>query len=115
MAKTLISSSPFIGTLPPSKFLRHGLYSLPNRSKILSTSVKFSFQEIPPISSIGSSIDLNAFFSKAEGIVYTLADAAVSASPDASGASVQKSGGWFGFISDAMEVVLKVVLIAYLC
>lgn len=109
MAKTLISSSPFIGTLPPSKFLRHGLYSLPNRSKILSTSVKFSFQEIPPISLIGSSIDLNAFFSKAEGIVYTLADAAVSASPDASGASVQKSGGWFGFISDAMEVVLKVM------
>ncbi|CAL9103767.1 unnamed protein product [Musa acuminata var. zebrina] len=48
-----------------------------------------------------------------EGLLYTLADAAVAtdataAAPDASTA-VQKNGGWFGFISDAMEVVLKVL------
>lgn len=52
---------------------------------------------------------MNAVFTKAESLLYTLADAAVSASPDAAGAPVQKSGGWFGFISDAMEVVLKVM------
>ncbi|XP_010685796.2 inner membrane protein PPF-1, chloroplastic [Beta vulgaris subsp. vulgaris] len=109
MARTLISSSPFIGTVLPSKSSRYGLYSLPHRSKFISTTVKFSFQQIPPISSIESSINLSEAYSKAESILYTLADAAVSASPDASGATVQKSGGWFGFISDAMEVVLKVM------
>ena len=47
--------------------------------------------------------------------MYTLADAAVavdsaaSVSGDSATSTVQKSGGWFGFISDAMEVVLKVV------
>jgi YidC/Oxa1 family membrane protein insertase len=44
--------------------------------------------------------------------LYTLADAAVALDPAASGAvdaPVQKSTGWFGFISDAMEVVLKVL------
>lgn len=48
-----------------------------------------------------------------EGLLYTLADAAVAADPSSTGAaattSVQKNGGWFGFISDAMEVVLKVL------
>ncbi|KAG1339275.1 putative ALBINO3-like protein 1, chloroplastic [Cocos nucifera] len=48
-----------------------------------------------------------------EGLRYTLADAAVAADPFSTGAaattSVQKNGGWFGFISDAMKVVLKVL------
>lgn len=53
-------------------------------------------------------------------MVYALADAAVAADPSASGtatdaAAVQKSGGWFGFISDAMEVVLKVSCRWLLC
>ncbi|CBI16158.3 unnamed protein product, partial [Vitis vinifera] len=49
-------------------------------------------------------------------LLYTLADAAVSADPAAAGpasgtadAAVQKNGGWFGFISEGMEVVLKVL------
>lgn len=49
-------------------------------------------------------------------MLYTLADAAVSADPAAAGpasgtadAAVQKNGGWFVFISEAMEVVLKVL------
>lgn len=49
-------------------------------------------------------------------MLYTLADAAVSADPAAAGpasgtadAAVQKNGGWFGFISEGMEVVLKVL------
>ncbi|KAL2925372.1 Inner membrane protein PPF-1 chloroplastic [Bienertia sinuspersici] len=104
MAKTLVSSSPFIGTLLP---LKYGLYSLPQQSKLVRTTVKFSFHQIPPISSIENSIDLNAVFTKAESLLYTLADAAATANPDASGATAQKNGGWFGFISDAMEVVLK--------
>lgn len=49
--------------------------------------------------------------------MYTIADAAVSVdsasggtvSSSADAAAVQKNGGWFGFISDAMEVVLKVL------
>lgn len=46
-------------------------------------------------------------------MLYTLADAAVAVDAGTTSASdtaatAQKSGGWFGFISDAMEVVLKV-------
>uniref|UniRef100_A0A251TEP4 Uncharacterized protein n=1 Tax=Helianthus annuus TaxID=4232 RepID=A0A251TEP4_HELAN len=35
-------------------------------------------------------------------------DAAGTASGESAATTVQKSGGWFGFISDAMEVVLEV-------
>lgn len=48
--------------------------------------------------------------------MYTLADAAVAVDSASGGAvaasgdaTAQKSGGWFGFISEAMEVVLKVL------
>ena len=46
--------------------------------------------------------------------MYTLADAAVAvdsggSAGDSAATTVQKSGGWFGFISDAMEFVLKVL------
>ncbi|KAJ0734186.1 hypothetical protein HanPI659440_Chr11g0416971 [Helianthus annuus] len=34
-------------------------------------------------------------------------DAAGTASGESAATTVQKSGGWFGFISDAMEVVLE--------
>uniref|UniRef100_A0A6V7QT37 Membrane insertase YidC/Oxa/ALB C-terminal domain-containing protein n=1 Tax=Ananas comosus var. bracteatus TaxID=296719 RepID=A0A6V7QT37_ANACO len=50
---------------------------------------------------------------RSRGLLYTLADAAVVADPSSSGAdataAVQKNGGWFGFISETMEVVLKVL------
>lgn len=64
---------------------------------------------------------LHAALERAEAALYTLADAAVVAADSAAGAAgggadadtaVQKSGGWFGFISDAMEVVLKVSVYA---
>ncbi|XP_040863321.1 inner membrane protein PPF-1, chloroplastic isoform X2 [Glycine max] len=82
MAKTLISSPSFIGTPLPSLPRHH----LPHRTR-------------------------------AEGLLYTLADAAVAADPavaadtaaSTTDAAVQKSGGWFGFISEAMEFVLKVL------
>ncbi|KAK9755209.1 hypothetical protein RND81_01G009700 [Saponaria officinalis] len=108
MAKTLISSSPLTGTLPPSKIFHHKLYSVSHRTKFVSTKVNFSLQQFDYDHSIHSiDVDVNAVFSRAESLFYTLADAAVSASPDA--AAAPKSGGWFGFISDAMEVVLKVL------
>ncbi|KAJ4725841.1 Inner membrane protein ALBINO3, chloroplastic [Melia azedarach] len=117
MAKTLISSPPFIGTPLPSlsPLSRHGIHLLPPR-RLASTRVKLSFQEIPPIQSLDSSIDFNSIFSRAESLFYTLADAAVSLDSAAGGAAstsadaaTQKNGGWFGFISEAMEFVLKIL------
>uniref|UniRef100_A0A5B6YMT0 Membrane insertase YidC/Oxa/ALB C-terminal domain-containing protein n=1 Tax=Davidia involucrata TaxID=16924 RepID=A0A5B6YMT0_DAVIN len=115
MAKTLISSPTFIGTPLPS-LSRHGLHTLPQR-RFITTRVKFSFHELPPIHSLESSFDFNSIVNRAEGILYTLADAAVAVDAASGGATsgstdaaaVQKSGGWFGFVSDAMEVVLKVL------
>ncbi|OEL33283.1 Inner membrane protein ALBINO3, chloroplastic [Dichanthelium oligosanthes] len=57
---------------------------------------------------------LQAALERAEAALYTLADAAVVAAAgggDAgqAAATVQKNGGWFGFISEALEVVLKVL------
>ncbi|KAE9463528.1 hypothetical protein C3L33_04569, partial [Rhododendron williamsianum] len=55
--------------------------------------------------------DFSAIVSRAEGLLYTLADAAVAVDPAASTdpAAAQKNGGWFSFIADGMEVVLKVL------
>lgn len=114
MARTLISSPSFLGTPIPS-LSRHGFHHLPQR-RLITTKVKFSFNDLPPIHSFDHSFDLTAIVSRTESLFYTLADAATVA-VDSTGASsasadstVQKSGGWFGFISDAMEVVLKVNL-----
>ncbi|KAE8693113.1 Inner membrane protein PPF-1 [Hibiscus syriacus] len=115
MARTLISSHPFIGTpLPSSKiFRRGGLYALPN-CRLASSRIRLSFNEIPPITSLDSSVDFQALFTKAESLLYTLADAAVAADPAATAsgstdAAAQKNGGWFGFIAESMEFVLKVL------
>lgn len=121
MAKTLISSPPFIGTPLRSSQSRHGLRLLPHR-RLASTRVRLSFQEIPPIHSLDPVIDVNAIVSRAESLLYTLADAAVSLDSSAGGAAstsadtaAQKNGGWFGFISEGMEFVLKVVLVLWTC
>ncbi|KAF8397512.1 hypothetical protein HHK36_016429 [Tetracentron sinense] len=114
MAKTLISSPLFLGTPFPS-LSRHGFPRFPQR-RLNNTRVKFSLHQIPPIHSFNSSIDFHGIVSRAEGLLYTLADAAVAvdstsgvAATGSTDTAVQKSGGWFGFISDAMEVVLKVL------
>ncbi|KAK6935890.1 Membrane insertase YidC/ALB3/OXA1/COX18 [Dillenia turbinata] len=113
MAKTLISSPSFIGTPLPS-LTRHGL----RNRRLVTTRVKFSLNEVPPLQSMCSSGDFHGIISRAEALLYTLADAAVSVDSVTGGAvtgsndastTVQKNGGWFGFISDAMEVVLKVL------
>ncbi|KAJ8770970.1 hypothetical protein K2173_022871 [Erythroxylum novogranatense] len=111
MAKTLISSPSLIGApLPPLS--RYGLHQLPHR-RLLSTKVKLSFHDI---SHFDSSIDFGAIVSRAEGLLYMVADAAVAvdsgsggAASSATDASAQKSGGWFGFVSETMEFVLKVL------
>ncbi|KHN32116.1 Inner membrane protein PPF-1, chloroplastic [Glycine soja] len=113
MAKTLISSPSFIGTPLPSLPRHH----LPHRTRFVTTKVHVSLHEIPPIQSLSHSIDFAGIVTRAEGLLYTLADAAVAADPavaadtaaSTTDAAVQKSGGWFGFISEAMEFVLKVL------
>uniref|UniRef100_A0A7N1A157 Membrane insertase YidC/Oxa/ALB C-terminal domain-containing protein n=1 Tax=Kalanchoe fedtschenkoi TaxID=63787 RepID=A0A7N1A157_KALFE len=114
MANTLISSpSSFAGTSLPSVRLHSLPCSLSGSSRQMSTRVRFSFNELPPMNSGDFSAELSALVAKTEGLLYTLADAAVAADPAASGAAasgtVQKSGGWFAFIAEAMEVVLKVL------
>ncbi|XP_061373200.1 inner membrane protein PPF-1, chloroplastic [Gastrolobium bilobum] len=107
MAKTLISSPSFIGTPLPSLPRHHFTH---HRTRLVSTKVQFSFHQIPPIQSINHSIDFADIVTRAEGLLYTLADAAVAAdSATSTDAAVQKNGGWFGFISDAMEFILKVL------
>ncbi|XP_057750069.1 inner membrane protein PPF-1, chloroplastic [Arachis stenosperma] len=113
MAKTLISSPSFIGTPLPSLH-RHRFLHRPARLK-----VNFSLHQIPPIHSLTHSFHFDEVVARAEGLLYTLADAAVATadsaatatgtSTDAAADTVQKNGGWFGFISEAMEFVLKVL------
>ncbi|RZC78709.1 hypothetical protein C5167_002908 [Papaver somniferum] len=118
MAKSLIYS-PFLSNSLPSVSRHHSsnhhIFPLSTTTPSRKFNrIKFSLQEIPPI----HSVDFQAIYNRAGGLLYTLADAAVVAadsattSVDASGSTdvaVQKSGGWFAFISDAMEVVLKVL------
>lgn len=73
----------------------------------MGARVSMSFQDIPPLHGADSLAHLHGIVSRVESLLYTLADAAAPAT-DAS-TVVQKNGGWFGFISDAMEVVLKVL------
>ncbi|KAH0929981.1 hypothetical protein HID58_015708 [Brassica napus] len=112
MARVLISSpSSFFGSplLKPSSSSRHvaggGGGSLQFRNKHL---VRFSLNELPPLH---GSVDIGAILTRAESLLYTVADAAVVGGAADSAVStdpaVQKSGGWFGFISDGMELVLK--------
>jgi len=126
MARVLVSSpSSFFGSplIKPSSSLRHSgvggggtAQFLPYRSNnnklfTTSTTVRFSLNEIPPFHGLDSSVDIGAIFTRAESLLYTIADAAVVGADSVvttDSSAVQKSGGWFGFISDAMELVLKV-------
>ncbi|KAK1553490.1 hypothetical protein QYE76_037484, partial [Lolium multiflorum] len=112
MAKALLSSS-LLPSLPRAAAVGARLSPLPSLSRTgcrraAGCRVRAS---LPGLDSVGG---LHAALERAEAALYTLADAAVVAG--AGGAAggdveqaVQKSGGWFGFISDAMEVVLKVM------
>ncbi|KAF0918284.1 hypothetical protein E2562_023362 [Oryza meyeriana var. granulata] len=120
MAKALLSSSllpslphPAAGgaaRLPLPSLRRHG-----GRCGAAVYRVRASLHGLD---SIGG---LHAALERAEAALYTLADAAVVAADaavagggggdaeQAASAVAQKSGGWFGFISEALEVVLKVL------
>ncbi|MQL88011.1 hypothetical protein Taro_020555 [Colocasia esculenta] len=119
MAARLVASSPSFLAPPLSPLPhRHGRHpSQPLcRPRRAGTRVRMSLHGIPPPL---DSVDIQGIIARAEGILYTLADAAVAADPAAAAAAaggepdaaaaVQKNGGWFGFISEAMEVVLKVL------
>ncbi|KAL6626746.1 hypothetical protein ACP70R_030472 [Stipagrostis hirtigluma subsp. patula] len=122
MAKALLSSSSSLlptlpgavggagaARLPPLRALRRG------RRGAGAFRVRASLHGLE---SVGG---LQAALERAEAALYTLADAAVVAADAAAGgagggdaeqaaaAAVQKNGGWFGFISEALEVVLKVL------
>ncbi|XP_072976003.1 inner membrane protein PPF-1, chloroplastic isoform X1 [Typha angustifolia] len=117
MTKTLISSPSSFLSAPLPLLPRHGRLGFPlyNPRRPMDSRVKLSFQEIPPLQPLDSFVDLHGIVSRAEGLLYTLADAAVVAADTSTSAgadattTVQKNGGWFGFISEAMEVVLKVL------
>ncbi|CAL9134925.1 unnamed protein product [Musa textilis] len=108
MAKTLVSfcSSLLAARLPPLP--RVGRFGFPlYGTRKTGTRVRMSFQDIPPVHGADSLAHLHGIVSRVESLLFTLADATAPAT-DAS-TVVQKNGGWFGFISDAMEVVLKVL------
>ncbi|KAM0908988.1 hypothetical protein ACQ4PT_015066 [Festuca glaucescens] len=115
MAKALLSSS-LLPSLPAVGAGAARLSPLPSLSRsgcrrAAGCRVRAS---LPGLDSVGG---LHAALERAEAALYTLADAAVVAGAGGAGGAaggdveqaVQKSGGWFGFISDAMEVVLKVL------
>lgn len=109
--KTLISSPSFVSS-SFTPISRPGLHRLPLfRPRKINTKVKSNLHDIPPLQPLDSVVDFHGLVSRAEGLLYTLADAAsVAVDSSASAADeAQKNGGWFGFISNAMEVVLKVI------
>ncbi|KAI4373475.1 hypothetical protein MLD38_011597 [Melastoma candidum] len=112
MSNALISSPPrfLVTPLPPS--IPRLRPSFPGRS-LDPYRIRLGLHDgIPPVD---SSPGLSEVWSRVEGILYTLADGAVAVGDAVSGGSdavtetAQKNGGWFGFISDAMEIVLKVL------
>lgn len=112
MAKTLsISPSYFLAT-PLPLHRRHDLQMFPlYRPKRLGGRIRLSLGEFPQHQGFEPIFDLQGISSRIEGLLYTLADAVVAADPSTSSdvAAAQKNGGWFGFISEGMEVVLKVL------
>ncbi|XP_078446514.1 63 kDa inner membrane family protein [Wolffia australiana] len=105
-----VSSSFVASPLSTSRLRGHHLRLPPFGPLRLDTRVRASFHGIPPPNDLGSFSDLHGLLERAEGILYTIADAAVAADPAAvEPAAVQKAGGWFAFIADGMEIVLKVL------
>ncbi|RCV24665.1 hypothetical protein SEVIR_5G101800v4 [Setaria viridis] len=120
MAKALLSSSSSLlpalpraggagaaSLLPPLRLRRGG------RRRAAACAVRAGLHGLDSL----AGPHLQAALERAEAALYTLADAAVVAADAAAGGgdageavtAVQKNGGWFGFISEALEVVLKVL------
>ncbi|EEC69962.1 hypothetical protein OsI_00422 [Oryza sativa Indica Group] len=124
MAKALLSSSLLPSLQPRAAAARLPLLTLPSLRRhggrrASACRVRASLHGLDSI----AGLDLHAALERAEAALYTLADAAVVAADAAAGggggggggggeaaaAVAQKNGGWFGFISEALEVVLKVL------
>ncbi|XP_066317189.1 inner membrane protein ALBINO3, chloroplastic-like [Miscanthus floridulus] len=114
MAKALLSSS-LLPALPRAAARQLLLPPLRLRRGGRAASACAVRAGLHGLDSVGGP-HLQAALERAEAALYTLADAAVAAADAASGgdagqaaAAAQKNGGWFGFISEALEVVLKVL------
>lgn len=67
-------------------------------------------QQMPDPGQLDAYVDsFHGVVSRAEGLIYTLADAAVVTTDAAGTAPAQKGGGWFGFVADGLEGFLKVL------
>ncbi|KAI0498292.1 hypothetical protein KFK09_021533 [Dendrobium nobile] len=114
MAKSLAICPAYFLATPLHLHLRLGRQGFPlSRPQRAVARVRMSLGEFPQPNGFDSLFDLGGITSRMEGLLFTLADAVVAADPSTSettaAAAAQKNGGWFGFISDAMEVVLKVL------
>lgn len=114
MAKSLPIFPAYFLATPSPLHTRHGRQAFPlSRSQRAGARVRMSLGEFPPPNGLDSLFDLSGISSRMEAVLFTLADAIVAADPStsetAAAAGAQKNGGWFGFISEAMEVVLKVL------
>ncbi|WVZ72266.1 hypothetical protein U9M48_020755 [Paspalum notatum var. saurae] len=121
MAKALLSSSSLLPSLPRAAggaYAARPLLLPPLRlrrgRRAAACTVRAGLHGLDSL----AGPHLQAVLERAEAALYTLADAAVVAADAAAGgdagkeaaaAAVQKNGGWFGFISEALEVVLKVL------
>ncbi|XP_020580739.1 inner membrane protein PPF-1, chloroplastic-like [Phalaenopsis equestris] len=114
MAKSLAIYPAYFLPTPLTLNPRHGRQRFPlSRPQRAGVRVRMSLGEFPHPNGFDSLFDLERISSRMEGLLFTLADAVVAADPStsdtAAAAAAQKNGGWFGFISEAMEIVLKVL------
>lgn len=90
----------------------HSSFFIPRRplfqSRRVKVNVRFSLQQLPPPDQLDAYVDIPRLVSRAEGLLYTLADAAVATS-DSVAPDQKTNGGWFGFIADGLEGFLKVL------
>ena len=63
-----------------------------------------------PAAALGPA-DAGELLGRVEAFLYTVADAAVSAAPEAGGGAKEAAGDWLSGITNSMETVLKVRLL----
>ncbi|XP_051122168.1 ALBINO3-like protein 1, chloroplastic [Andrographis paniculata] len=70
---------------------------------------RFGLGEVPFPDPENAGQVVKELFERAEGFLYTIADAAVTSSEAADAATTKQDGDWLSGITNAMEVVLKVL------
>ncbi|KAK9277747.1 hypothetical protein L1049_007294 [Liquidambar formosana] len=105
--------SPFQDrTRTPNSLLHrpHDGIALSHRKNFLRGEVgvaRFGFKPLPFLDSDGAEGVIRELFGRAESVLYTIADAAVSSSDSVS--TTKQSSDWFSGIANYMESVLKVL------